>query len=303
MTADAKVGLLLGLFFIVLIAFLINGLPTFLKENESQEGVKTAIVAPSGPDLVIDHRVTETAQRLMPSVPLRVTEAPQDVIVLSQTPAAAAPQNAVEPPLPLQPQPTAAPAIVEQVEQLPLPMPAKPAVDANARVHVVQKGESLASIAQKYYGAKEGNSRAAIQLLFEANKDILPSPDKVVAGHKLTIPTLPGQPAAVKKPSASESLLKKFSTVLERAETPAAKPAAKPAAAPESAAPAAKKTLVKMPSKTAEYTVQPGDTLWKIAEKTLGDGRKVNLLIELNKDRLKNPDDVVVGMKLAVPAR
>jgi hypothetical protein len=34
MTADAKVGLLLGLVFIVLIAFLINGLPGFLNPEQ-----------------------------------------------------------------------------------------------------------------------------------------------------------------------------------------------------------------------------------------------------------------------------
>lgn len=285
MTADAKVGLLLGLFFIVLIAFLINGLPTFLRESESGDGVQTAIAAPSGPDLVIDHRVTETAQRLVSSVPLRVTESPQEVIVLSQASQAASTVVAVEPPLPLQPQPTAAPDIVEQVNRLPLssqPTAPKPGSD-NTRIHVVQKGESLASIAQKYYGKEEGNRRATIDRLYEANKDTLASPDKVVEGRKLTIPGMPGETAA-KKMSAAETLLQKFSSVLERTSTP-----------PKTRTPSVTE------SKTAEYTVQPGDTLWKIAEKTLGDGRQYHTLIELNKGRLKNPDDVVVGMKLAVP--
>jgi hypothetical protein len=35
MTADAKVGLLLGLFFIVIIAFLVNGLPNFIQEENT----------------------------------------------------------------------------------------------------------------------------------------------------------------------------------------------------------------------------------------------------------------------------
>ena len=49
MTADAKVGLLLGLFFIVIIAFLVNGLPNFIqKENTSPPNA--AIVTP--PDVI-----------------------------------------------------------------------------------------------------------------------------------------------------------------------------------------------------------------------------------------------------------
>ena len=42
MTTDAKVGLLLGLVFIVIIAFLINGLPDFLKASEGGELVRAS---------------------------------------------------------------------------------------------------------------------------------------------------------------------------------------------------------------------------------------------------------------------
>ncbi|NQT01661.1 MAG: hypothetical protein HQ580_06545, partial [Planctomycetes bacterium] len=37
MTSDAKVGLLLGLFFIFVIAFIINGLPRFRSESNNNE--------------------------------------------------------------------------------------------------------------------------------------------------------------------------------------------------------------------------------------------------------------------------
>jgi hypothetical protein len=37
MTSDAKVGLLLGLFFIFVIAFIINGLPRFRSDTNSNE--------------------------------------------------------------------------------------------------------------------------------------------------------------------------------------------------------------------------------------------------------------------------
>lgn len=281
MTADAKVGLLLGLFFIVLIAFLINGFPTFLQSATVEDVVKTtSIVAPSGPAMVIDHRVTETAQRLGPGVPLRVTEPPQDVIILdsgSSSPAVVAAQ--IETP--------AVPpsAIVEQVNQLPLPTqrPQTPAAPA-MREHTVQRGETLASIAQHYYGPDEGNRRAVVMMLYEANKDVMSSPDRMIAGSTLTIPPLPGTATAA-APAPTETLLQRFSNLLERTA-----PQPQTTRAPAAAKP-----------RTTEYIVQPGDSLWKIAEKTLGDGRRFQTLVEMNQDRLKSPDDVVVGMKLIVP--
>lgn len=300
MTADAKVGLLLGLFFIVLIAFLINGLPTFLQSSTADDVVKTTIVAPSGPDLVIDHRVTETAQRLIPGIPLRATEPPQEVIVLDQpaktTDASAPETSAAQSPItetsPVQtsavsvPQPQAQSIIAAQAGQLPLPaaqqvvQPSR-TLAADTRTHIVQKDETLSSIAKKYYGPQEGNRRAVIQQLFEANKDVLPSPDKVEVGKKLVIPSL--KSSAPARPSPAETLIQKHSDIFERS------------AAPLTAKPAAN-------GKTVEYVVQEGETLWKIAEKTLGDGRKFNILVQLNKDRLNNADQVVQGTKILIPA-
>jgi nucleoid-associated protein YgaU len=285
MTADAKVGLLLGLFFIALIAFLINGLPSMLQSASPEDSVKTtAIIPPAGPALVINQGVSDTAHRLSPGIPLRAVEPPQEVIVLDNSaprPTAAVAIEATAP----QPE-TAKPSVIEeQVNRLPQPVVPQPAptrpVAAGSREHTVQKGENLSSIAQKYYGAEEGNRRAVIQKLYEANTDVLSSPDRVVVGSKLTVPPL--TETAPAKPSQSETLLQKFSNVFERAATPPPTPRA---AAP----------------RTTEYVVQPGDSLWKIAEKTLGDGHKFDLLMQMNKDRLKSADDVVAGMKLVVPA-
>ena len=64
MTADAKVGLLLGLVFIVMIAFLINGLPNFLQAASPEDVLDTAIEMPTHQELVIDPRIVETARDL-----------------------------------------------------------------------------------------------------------------------------------------------------------------------------------------------------------------------------------------------
>ena len=52
MTADAKVGLLLGLVFIVIIAFLINGLPKVL-ERGTMETLNSPVIQESGDDSLV----------------------------------------------------------------------------------------------------------------------------------------------------------------------------------------------------------------------------------------------------------
>ncbi len=49
------------------------------------------------------------------------------------------------------------------------------------------------------------------------------------------------------------------------------------------------------------YTVRPGDNLTEIAEKTLSDGGKWQVIYQANRDRLKSPDRLIVGQKLRIP--
>jgi len=66
--------------------------------------------------------------------------------------------------------------------------------------------------------------------------------------------------------------------------------------APEAgaAAPAKEPTL---------YTVQKGDNLWKIAEKSYGKGKgaKNNIIFEANKPMLTHPDKIYPGQVLRIP--
>jgi LysM repeat protein len=56
--------------------------------------------------------------------------------------------------------------------------------------YVVRKGDNLADLAKKFYGPKEGNKRANIKRIFEANRGLLDSPDEIYPGQKLIIPPL-----------------------------------------------------------------------------------------------------------------
>ncbi len=50
-----------------------------------------------------------------------------------------------------------------------------------------------------------------------------------------------------------------------------------------------------------EYTVQSGDTLWKISLDVYGDGSKYMTIFEANTGLLKSPDQVFPGQVLVIP--
>jgi hypothetical protein len=49
--------------------------------------------------------------------------------------------------------------------------------------------------------------------------------------------------------------------------------------------------------------VRAGETLWRVAEKTLGDGKRWREILELNPTAIPAPDRLVGGTKLIIPAR
>jgi nucleoid-associated protein YgaU len=72
------------------------------------------------------------------------------------------------------------------VPGLPLPL------NQGVRSHKVQEGETLASIAVRYYG-----DAAYSSFLFRANRSQLRAPDHVTVGTVLLIPELPGLAARI----------------------------------------------------------------------------------------------------------
>ena len=51
----------------------------------------------------------------------------------------------------------------------------------------------------------------------------------------------------------------------------------------------------------ATYTVQSGDTLWKISEQVYGDGASYMKIFEANTSLLENPDQIFPGQELIIP--
>lgn len=81
----------------------------------------------------------------------------------------------------------------------------------------------------------------------------------------------------------------------------------KPAPAPEPEASSATypKPAAEEPAASAAgqrtYTVQPGDSLWKIAEAQYGDGSKYMKIFEANQPLLEDPDKIHPGQELVIP--
>lgn len=58
-----------------------------------------------------------------------------------------------------------------------------PSNNPYTQIHVVQSGDTLSKIAQKYYG-----DASLYTKIFQANRDVLSDPNKISPGQKLRIP-------------------------------------------------------------------------------------------------------------------
>ncbi|WP_037077170.1 5'-nucleotidase C-terminal domain-containing protein [Neorhizobium vignae] len=134
-----------------------------------------------------------------------------------------------------------------------------------------------------------------------------PAPTAAAPAAPAPAPAAPAAPA----PTAAAPAAPAPNTM---AAAPAAPAAPAPAATPAPAAPAPN-TMAAAPAKPAtaaapaaakpagptKYTVVKGDSLWKIAEATYGDGEKWTEIAKLN--ALRHPNVIQVGAELELPAK
>ena len=282
MTTDAKIGLLLALVFIVAITFVINGLPDFLnKKDKSQDTVNyVSHYKPAEPGIVGQSRnIAAALNRKEAPVALAVAEANiqlQQPNAAYQTilPAASEVVNSVSATTPTETVAADIPATTASVEAQPV----------SGTTYQVSDGDRLSDIAIKFYGPKEGKKFANVQKIYEANKKTLKSIDELQVGQKLVIPPLNEKEKAILKTGLFEKVAKET----------------KPAAA---AAPAASATEKKTAKPLQEYVIKEQDTLWKIAAKFLGDGNRYEEIASLNESVIKDPENLVVGTKIKIPAK
>ena len=201
------------------------------------------------------------AQAVQPRAPL--AQSAQSVPVAS-TPSATAIQ------------PAAAPASIAT----PLPVVVElsaPKTDGTLK-HIVQPGETVASLAADLMGKDSRTNREAI---ISANANLQADPDKLLAGKAYRIP------------SASDAAVADAPAVVTRQ-----------AATPEPEKPAVVRLHAVKPTAVLEYTAKPGDTVSKMAASFLGsdDQQHQDLIINANASLIADSDHVEAGHIYRIPA-
>lgn len=294
MTSDAKIGLLLGLVFIFIIAFIINGLPSFRKATNNNElttnmvdfqndsiglGAKErkAQKAFDWAELTKKQSLsTDRSQTSLEKAP-KLEQDIRSVLPIPQGPSITKEQNSDNE---IELKNETAETSLALTEKIKRPEPSKQAL---AKVYVVRDGDNLSEIAKKFYGPEQGNKIANVERIFTANRHQLRSPDDIYVGQKIIIPPLP---VTNSKPSRIDGTLP--DTMFESVES------------------IGKRHLTSSEQKANTskwYTVREGDSLWKISADQLGNGSRYTEIAKLNADIIVDEDNISTGVRLRLPTQ
>jgi nucleoid-associated protein YgaU len=151
-----------------------------------------------------------------------------------------------------------------------------PSIASGRTLHRVQEGDTLSGLARRYLGSAD-----RYPILYQANRLVLRSPDRLPVGVDLVIPQLGPTTGPVSySPPAPSTKTDKMVPIPPGAWRRSGQQTARE---PQS------------------YRVRVGETLEDIARKFYGDTSRVPALIEANHDRLSNPDAFQEGLLLVIP--
>ncbi|MBL8849858.1 MAG: LysM peptidoglycan-binding domain-containing protein [Planctomycetaceae bacterium] len=209
----------------------------------------------------------------------------------------------------------------DAAQAVPLP---EARISAPMQQYTVRPGDTLSSIAAHLLG----NHSRYIEL-FEANREILPTPDDLQVGMVLNVP---GTVAAAALKLPGDAAQSREIVVEEVVEEPVAVPESgtpadssadrarrfRPARSPLiPAQPVSQTNATGLPAmdasdrssapavepETRTYTVRRGDTLEQIAVKSYGDARAVRDILDANREAVSDPRRLRPGMTLVLPPR
>jgi nucleoid-associated protein YgaU len=153
-------------------------------------------------------------------------------------------------------------------------------------------------MASQFLGANTSANRNAIIRL---NPQLKANPDRIIVGQTYRIPAIAAQPTAA--PAMADAQPSQDQPTQDQASQDQASQTTDQAAPTQSES--QQSTAVATTGTETLYTVQPNDSLWKIASQQLGSPSAIDAIKELNKDVLKgeNHDVLYAGMKIKLPAR
>ena len=300
MTSDAKIGLLLGLVFIFIIAFVINGLPRFRSTTNGSE-MTTNMVSSQNDTQPIGSRernapgvfnwtersTEQTTEETHPPIEKKEDvrfkmQLPDDISIVKDT-SIMETTDETESPVVQQVEPPTPAQTTEDIIESDKSKPVKSIKSDWPKVYIVCQDDTLADIAKKLYGPEQGNRRINVEKIFEANRSLLKSPHEIYVGQKLTIPS----------PVATETETKEIQSSFVNSIF-------------ETVKSIGRKNLSTNPDKEKQsvpYIVRQDDNLWRIAVEQLGNGSRYKEISELNANIIKNENDLEVGMLLRIPVR
>lgn len=196
-----------------------------------------------------------------------------------------------------------------------------PAAAPADKMHPVQAGQTLYSIAKQYYNdpslwkelAKYNESRVKGDSVRVGVTLRIPSKDVLLgrtppAGSQTSPsnPTRPSSPSLTPGSSRPTRVTEGDQPVVPNRAVLGAPLSATDTVRGSDQAPKSDRPVEAdkpAPVRPKTYTVKPGDTLMQIAARTMGDGKRWRELLSANKDKLDEPEDLQVGMVLKVPAK
>ena len=305
MSKEAKVGLLLGLVFIVGIAVILRG----VHEDSQDETAERLVVTPIDSSET-DRAVSDAVKDLVDPIEQRDDQVmplggEQENRVVADSPGEAErdasvryeqelPRAAQEGPLVAMEEDRvgrlAGQAAGKDRDAVPLVVASHGSVggvfggdslervrrllngNSKGRTYEVREGDNLSKIALKVYPGAAGKRWVNVVKIFQANRKVLASMDEVKPGQKLQIPEL-----AVVEVVSSDSGIGRAARAVG-----ASKRRSEDATG-------------------GHYVVQDGDSLWRIATQHLGSGLRYPELVKLNADKLGDESRLAVGMRLRLP--
>lgn len=158
-----------------------------------------------------------------------------------------------------------APALLQEQPRAP-----RSSEESGLRKYKVKRGDTLGEIAL----AELGTSKVW-KLITEVNEGLTPA--KLFVDRTILLPSQASVEAALSRRTKSKESL---------------------AALPKKSG--TKRDPIVDPGTSVTYTVAQGESLWRIAQRNLGDGKRFTEIVKLNPGI--NPDSLRVGQKLKMPA-